>query len=174
MIFCFGRIFCRSVFPSCRENGNAKRNEKKECGNVAGTVHADTFETICSFVNHRGGDILLGVNNRGRVVGLPRSSVGALLKRIRNRCACRDVFSPTVDVRIEVGELWKRQIVRIHVEPNPLRVSYKGVPYVRLGESDCKAMKGESRPTLMPEALEKIIRVRSIEADFTRLMFEEK
>ena len=139
MIFCFGRIFCRSVLPSCRENGNAKRNEKKECGNVAGTVHADTFETICSFVNHRGGDILLGVNNRGRVVGLPRSSVGALLKRIRNRCACRDVFSPTVDVRIEVGELWKRQIVRIHVEPNPLRVSYKGVPYVRLGESDYKA-----------------------------------
>ena len=139
MIFCFGRIFCRSVLPSCRENGNAKRNEKKEYGNVAGTVHADTFETICSFVNHRGGDILLGVNNRGRVVGLPRSSVGALLKRIRNRCACRDVFSPTVDVRIEVGELWKRQIVRIHVEPNPLRVSYKGVPYVCLGESDYKA-----------------------------------
>ena len=174
MIFCFGRIFCRSVLPSCRENGNAKRNEKKEYGNVAGTVHADTFETICSFVNHRGGDILLGVNDRGRVVGLPRSSVGALLKRIRNRCACRDVFSPTVDVRIEVAELWRRQIVRIHVEPNPLRVSYKGVPYVRLGESDYKAMKGESRPTLMPEALEKIIRVRSIEADFTRLMFEEK
>ena len=102
-------------------------------------VHDDTFETICSFVNHRGGDILLGVNDRGRVVGLPRSSVGALLKRIRNRCACRDVFSPTVDVRIEVAELWRRQIVRIHVEPNPLRVSYKGVSYVRLGESDCKA-----------------------------------
>lgn len=101
-------------------------------------VHDDTFETVCSFGNHRGGDILLGVNDHGRVVGLPRDSVGALLKRIRNRCSCREVFSLPVDVRVEVGTLWKRQIVRIHVETSSRWVAYKGVSYVRLGECDYK------------------------------------
>ena len=117
---------------------NMGEGERVEFKTASKGVHDDTFETVCSFGNHRGGDILLGVNDRGRVVGLPRDSVGALLKRIRNRCACRDVFSPTVDVRVEVGELWKRQIVRIHVEPNARQVAYKGVPYVRLGECDYK------------------------------------
>ena len=33
-------------------------------------VHDDVFETICSFGNGLGGDILLGVNDDGVVVGL--------------------------------------------------------------------------------------------------------
>ena len=123
---------------SLRELIDRGEGEQIEFKTASKGVHDDTFETVCSFGNHRGGDILLGVNDRGRVVGLPRDSVGVLLKHIRNRCACRDMFSPTVDVRVEVGMLWKRQIVRIHVEPNPLRVAYKGVPYVRLGECDYK------------------------------------
>ena len=31
-------------------------------------VYDDTFETVCSFCNLLGGDILLGVNDHGKVV----------------------------------------------------------------------------------------------------------
>lgn len=81
------------------------------------------------------------MNDHGVVVGLPRGTIGMLLKTIRERCSCMEVFSPTVDVQVEVGELWRRQIVRIHVEPNSRRVAYKGVAYVRLGESDYKGRR---------------------------------
>ena len=123
---------------SLRELIDRGEGEQIEFKTASNGVHDDTFETVCSFGNHRGGDILLGVNDHGRVVGLPRGSIDALLRRVRTRCSSRDVFSPTVEVGIEVCELWKRRIVRIHVEPNVRKVRYKGVSYMRLGECDCK------------------------------------
>ena len=123
---------------SLRDLIDRGEGEQIEFKTASNGVHDDTFETVCSFGNHRGGDILLGVNDHGRVVGLPRGSIDALLRRVRTRCASRDVFSPTVEVGIEVCELWKRRIVRIHVEPNARKVRYKGVSYMRLGECDYK------------------------------------
>ena len=35
-------------------------------------VHDDVFETVCSFANGQGGDMFLGVNDHGQVVGLSK------------------------------------------------------------------------------------------------------
>jgi len=35
---------------------------------------ADTFESICAFLNKAGGDLLLGVDDDGTVVGLPQTA----------------------------------------------------------------------------------------------------
>ena len=110
--------------------------EQVEFKTASKGVHDDTFETVCSFSNHRGGDILLGVNDHGVVVGVPRDSIAMMIRGIRERCSCMDVFSSAVDVRVEVRELRRRQILRIHVEPNSSRVAYKGIQYIRLGEDD--------------------------------------
>ena len=123
---------------SLRELIDRGEGERIEFKTASNGVHDDTFETVCSFGNHRGGDILLGVNDHGRVVGMPRDTVDAVLEDIRNRCASLDVFSTTISVEIEVVELHRRLVVRIHVEPNSRRVAYKGVSYVRWGESDYK------------------------------------
>ena len=42
--------------------------EFKRAGN--GPEH-DTFESICAFLNRQGGDVLLGVTDDGKVIGLP-------------------------------------------------------------------------------------------------------
>ena len=123
---------------SLRELIDRGEGEQIEFKTASKGVHDDTFETVCSFSNHRGGDILLGVNDHGVVVGVPRDSIAMMIRGIRERCSCMDVFSSTVDVRVEVRGLRRRQIVRIHVEPNSSLVAYKGIRYVRLGESDYK------------------------------------
>jgi ATP-dependent DNA helicase RecG len=42
--------------------------EFKRCG---GKPEADTYETVCSFLNRFGGDLFLGVADDGTVLGVP-------------------------------------------------------------------------------------------------------
>ena len=42
--------------------------EFKRCGKG---ISADTYETVCSFLNRFGGDIFLGVEDNGTVCGIP-------------------------------------------------------------------------------------------------------
>ena len=43
----------------------------------------DTFESVCAFLNKAGGDLLLGVDDDGTVVGLPPKSVDAMIRNGR-------------------------------------------------------------------------------------------
>lgn len=45
---------------SLRELIDRGEGEQIEFKTASKGVHDDTFETVCSFGNHRGGDILLG------------------------------------------------------------------------------------------------------------------
>ena len=40
--------------------------EFKRCGNG---IESDTYETVCSFLNRFGGDIFMGVQDDGKIVG---------------------------------------------------------------------------------------------------------
>ena len=47
---------------------------------ASGGPKADTFESVCAFLNKAGGDLLLGVDDDGTVVGLPPKSVDAMIR----------------------------------------------------------------------------------------------
>ena len=51
--------------------------EYKRCGEGP---KADTFESICAFLNKTGGVVILGVEDDGTVVGLPPKGVEAMNK----------------------------------------------------------------------------------------------
>jgi len=42
-------------------------------------VPESLYETICAFLNHKGGDILLGVDDDGQVIGIPEDKADAFL-----------------------------------------------------------------------------------------------
>ena len=56
----------RSVFAI----GETVAVEFKRCGNG---IESDTYETVCSFLNRYGGDIYLGVEDNGKVRGVPKT-----------------------------------------------------------------------------------------------------
>jgi len=52
--------------------GEGILTEFKECRNK---LSKDVFESICAFLNRKGGDLLLGVNDRGNITGIDTEAV---------------------------------------------------------------------------------------------------
>ena len=53
--------------------------EFKECRNK---LNKTVFESICAFLNRNGGDIILGVNDRGKITGIDPEAVDQVKKEL--------------------------------------------------------------------------------------------
>ncbi|MCM8539266.1 MAG: putative DNA binding domain-containing protein [Lentisphaeraceae bacterium] len=84
---------------------------------------------ICGFANAQGGELFIGVNDKGTVVGLEK--ISKLLEDIPNKV--RDILGIVVEVNSlsEVG----KDYLQIVVEPYPYPVSYKGQYHIRSGST---------------------------------------
>jgi ATP-dependent DNA helicase RecG len=84
---------------------------------------------LCGFANAQGGTLFVGVNDKGRVVGIDNSR--QLLEDIPNKV--RDLLGILVDVHSRTeGELTYLEIV---VEAYPYPISYKGQYHYRSGST---------------------------------------
>ena len=61
------------------EIGETVAVEFKRCGNG---IEADTYETVCSFLNRFGGDIFLGVLDDGTVVGVSPKAAPDMVRNL--------------------------------------------------------------------------------------------
>jgi len=89
--------------------------EFKRCGNGIST---DTYETVCSFLNRFGGDIYLGVEDNGEVVGIPEAAAPDIIKNFIKMVSNPDVINPTVYLSPEIVEYEGKHIVHIHIPPS--------------------------------------------------------
>jgi ATP-dependent DNA helicase RecG len=62
------------------------------------------YETVCSFSNRYGGDILIGVEDDGTVTGVSRDAVKELKKDFANALNNPQIFSPTLFIELEEPE----------------------------------------------------------------------
>ena len=96
--------------------------EFKRCSSGIGS---DTYETVCSFLNRYGGDILLGVDDYGRVKGIPKNAAADMVENFISMIGNPEVISPTVYLAPEILEVEGKNIVHIHVPPSSEVHSYK-------------------------------------------------
>ena len=61
--------------------GEGLTTEFKRCGNQPGD---DTYESICAFANRQGGNVFLGVEDDGRVVGVSKGRGLAIGRTVAN------------------------------------------------------------------------------------------
>ena len=99
-------------------------------------VHDDVFETICSFANGVGGDIILGVNDRGNVIGLPRGILDDVKRQVKQTCSAKGSFSKPVRIGVQELIVNRRRIVHIQVPRMNGGILYKGERFVRRGDAD--------------------------------------
>lgn len=110
--------------------------EFKRCGNG---IESDTYESVCSFLNRFGGDILMGVLDNGTVVGVPEKAAPDMVKNFITVISNPMLFSPTVYL---VPEIIKDEaghtIIHVHIPPSAEVHSYKKVVYDRVDDADVK------------------------------------
>jgi ATP-dependent DNA helicase RecG len=102
------------------------------------SVPRNVYETICAFLNRKGGTVLLGVNDNGTIEGLKEETIQAQLTTLSNDMNNPQIISPTFYLSSEVVEIEDKKIICIYVPESSQVHSYKGVYYDRNQEGDYK------------------------------------
>jgi ATP-dependent DNA helicase RecG len=93
------------------------------------TWRDDYLRWVCGFANADGGTLVIGINNKGRPVGIPNAR--RLLEELPNKI--RDVLGIMVDVNLVKKS--GKELVEIGVEPYPSPISYRGEYHHRSGST---------------------------------------
>ena len=115
------------------EEGEGLTLEFKRCG---GNIEKDVLETICSFLNRFGGDILLGVLDDGSVVGVPENAVNDLIRNLVNLCNDANLFDPVCLITAEAIKIEEKTVIFVHVPASSTVHTFKGKVYDRSGDVD--------------------------------------
>lgn len=120
-------------FKEILEIGETIRVEFKRCGNG---IESDTYETVCSFLNRFGGDIFLGVDNSGHVIGVPENSVPSMIKNFISCVSNPGLITPSVYLEPKTIHYEGKTIIHIHVNPSAEVHTYKKEIFDRVDDAD--------------------------------------
>ncbi len=123
------------MFNAIRQRGEGLTVEFKRCGNG---IQNDTYETVCSFLNRFGGDIFMGVEDDGTVIGLPENSIPSLIKNFISMTGNGNFLSPSFYLEPEDVILEGRHVLHVYVPPSSDVHSLKGICYDRGNDADVK------------------------------------
>jgi len=101
-------------------------------------ISPDTYKTVCSFLNRYGGDIYLGIDDNGVVVGVPHNAAEDIKKNFIKMVSNPEVISPTIYLVPEIIKHRGKQVIHIHVPPSSEVHSCKKTIYDRVDDSDVK------------------------------------
>ncbi len=96
----------------------------------------DTYESICAFLNRNGGDVLLGVTDDGKVLGLPPKTAPDMVRQIVNVMNDPNLWEPRIAVYPEILKYKGKTIIHIHVPTGPDVYWFKGKCYDRVDDAD--------------------------------------
>ena len=86
--------------------------EFKECRNK---LNKSVFKSICAFLNRNGGDLILGVNDRGRITGIAPEAVDQVKKELVTALNNPQKLNPPCYLMPEEVALEGKQVIRIFV-----------------------------------------------------------
>ena len=115
------------------KDGEGLTVEFKSCENdLANSV----YETVSSFSNRYGGYILLGVNDKGGIIGVNQKAVSKIKKDFISLLNNPLRFSPTLYLSLEEAEINNKTILWCYVPPNSQVVIFCGKIYDRAEDGD--------------------------------------
>lgn len=86
--------------------------EFKECKNA---LTKEVYETVCSFLNRNGGELLLGVNDNGEITGIDKDAIKQIKKDFVTAINNPQKMSPPVYLSMEEIEIKNKSILYIFI-----------------------------------------------------------
>ncbi len=138
------RHLARAVFGSSEGNDGKRhkdvlddwreyRHRIKRAGDGS---KADTYESICAFLNRNGGDVFLGVTDDGDAIGLPPKTAPMMVRQIVKAMNDPNLWEPRIAVYPEIVEYEGKTLIHIHVPVGPDVYWFKGKCYDRVDDAD--------------------------------------
>ena len=107
--------------------------EYKSCTDrISGSV----YETVCSFLNRGGGEILLGVNDGGEVVGVSPGKAVDLKSNIITTVNNQEAFLPVPYIEPEIVRIDDKVVIYMRVAGGQYVYRYNGRYWDRNGDAD--------------------------------------
>ncbi len=94
------------------DSGESISIEFKECGN---SLNKGVFRSICAFLNRNGGDLILGVNDRGKITGIAPEAVEQIKKDLVTALNNPQKLNPPCYLMPEDLVIEGKRIIRIFV-----------------------------------------------------------
>ncbi|MDR1603285.1 MAG: putative DNA binding domain-containing protein [Gracilibacteraceae bacterium] len=99
-------------------------------------ISPTVYETVCSFSNRYGGDILLGVLDDGTVEGIAPEAVRQIKKDFSNSLNNPQIFNPTLNFQLEEVDYAGKVILYCHIPLTSQLVTLKNRVYDRNEDGD--------------------------------------
>src|SRR5665647_2444481 len=84
------------------------------------------FETICAFLNHSGGEILMGVSDHGNLLGMPHETMEEIRQELITVGNNSIQFNPTITLEPEVMDVDGKLVLYLSVPEGSRVYRYQG------------------------------------------------
>ena len=101
-------------------------------------IPRNAYETICAFLNGKGGYLFLGVNNNGVIEGIKEDTLQAQLKTLADDINNPQVISPTFSIETDVVTIESKIIICLYIPESSQIHTYKNDVYYRREDGDYK------------------------------------
>ena len=94
------------------------------------------YESICAFLNRRGGHVVLGADDDGTIIGIPPDKVQEQLDTLAKDLNNPQVINPTFYLNLEPLQVDGKWIIYFYVPESSQAHTYKGLYYDRNQDGD--------------------------------------
>ena len=73
------------------------------------------FETICAFLNRFGGNLFLGIDDNGNIIGVNENSISKMKKDFANMCNNEEKIKPTIYLTLNEYKIDEKIILHVYI-----------------------------------------------------------
>lgn len=120
-------------FTKLSKTGEGTQIEYKTCTEQ---ISESLYETVCSFLNHSGGHILIGVKNDGEIIGVNPHKAEALKSNIITSIKNQELFLPCPYFTPQIMEVEGKVVLLLDIPCGQYVYRYNGKYWDRNGDAD--------------------------------------
>ena len=115
-----------------------KESKRLEFKKFRDEISATLFETVCAFLNREGGEIIIGADDDGKIIGIEESRIDRMMNNIVTMSNNPDIVDPPFILDPHKYEIEGKSIIYLNIPESSQVHRFKGTVYDRSSDGDFK------------------------------------